>query len=214
MKKITGGIYLVIDPRPGLREILPKLKSALEGGVDVIQLWNNWNPTEDHHSFIFEVCRLSHRYEVPVFLNENWQWLKTFPLDGIHFDVIPEDVNHIRNEIGRPLLMGITCGNNEDQIRWGIENKADYLSFCSMFPSSTSNSCELVDPSIIQVTSERTSIPIYAAGGITLKNTSLVSDLGVNGIAIASGIMKSIDPRIAVQQFKHCFINKNQVKPL
>lgn len=202
---------MVVDPRPGLKEIIPKVKAALEGGINAIQLWNKWEPAMDHKDFISEICKLSHQFEVPVLVNENWQWLKTFPLDGVHFDAMPEDVNYIRREIGKDFLVGITCGNDETRIRWGIVNNVDYISFCSIFPSSTSKSCELVSPEIIQATRERTSIPIYAAGGITFENAPLVLNLGVDGIAIVSEIMKAEDPKLAVNRFKQCFTHK--IKP-
>ena len=210
MKKITGGIYLVVDPMPGLNAIFPKVKAALDGGVDVIQLWNHWNQKDDHKEFIISICNLAHEYDVPVIINENWQWLQELPLDGVHFDKVPENIHQIRKDINRSFLIGITCGNDDDPIQWAIENNLDYISFCSMFPSSTSNSCELVNPAIIQSTRERTSMPIYAAGGITFKNTPLILSLGINGVAIVSGIMKAEDPKLAAYQFKQCLVPKNQ----
>jgi len=201
----------VVDPMPGLSVVLPKVKAALEGGVDVIQLWNHWNDQEDLEEFIVSICKLAHDYNVPVLINENWQWLQSYPLDGVHFDSIPENINHIRNAINRPIIMGITCGNDEDQIRWAIETKMDYLSFCSMFPSSTSNSCELVNPEIIQATREQTSVPIFAAGGITFENTSLALNLGINGVAIVNAIMNATDPKEASQKFKQSINSNNQI---
>ncbi|NBC66501.1 MAG: thiamine phosphate synthase, partial [Bacteroidetes bacterium] len=41
-KKITGGIYLVLDPSINKTELLERLKQALDGGVDTVQIWNHW----------------------------------------------------------------------------------------------------------------------------------------------------------------------------
>jgi thiamine-phosphate pyrophosphorylase len=202
MKKITGGLYLVVDPMPGLQITLPKVKAALEGGVDVIQLWNHWNPAESPGEFIFQVCALSHHYKVPVIIHEKWQWMKQLSLDGVHFDSISKDFAQIKKQIGRPFLAGITCGNDEARIRWAIENKLDYISFCSMFPSSISNQCELVRPELIQQTRALTDMPIYVAGGITCDNVSSLIPYGISGVAVVSGVMKAEDPKIAAQEFK------------
>lgn len=207
-RKINGGLYLVVDPMPGLKEVLPKVNAALEGGVDSIQLWNHWNPNEDYEKFVLEICSLAHNHDVPVLINENWQWMKTLPLDGVHFDTIPLNVNQIKKEITRSFLIGITCSNDEDKINWAIENKIDYLSFCSVFPSSTSNSCELVRPETIQATRDQTNMLLYAAGGITFDNTSQLLDLGINGIAIVSGIMKAENPYLATRKFKQKLSDK------
>lgn len=211
MREVKGGLYLVVDPMPGLNDVLPKVKAALEGGVDVIQLWNHWNSENDHACFILEICRLAHDHHVPVIVNENWTWLKTLPLDGVHFDSIPDDIEQIKKEIDRPFLVGLTCGNDVDGIQWAIENKIDYISFCSMFPSSTSNSCELVNPEFVRQTRARTTIPIYVAGGITLGNAPSLLNLGINGIAIVSGIMKAPDPKLAAYQFKQKILSGSQV---
>jgi thiamine-phosphate pyrophosphorylase len=208
MKQINGGLYLVVDPMPGLQIVLPKIKAALDGGVDVIQLWNHWNGEGPHQKFIVEVCNCAHQYDVPVLVNEHWEWLQTLPLDGIHFNTIPKNFDQIKKVVNRPLLMGITCGNTMAEIRWAIDNNLDYISFCSVFHSSTANSCELVQPDIIKQTRSLTDMPIYGAGGITYDNISTLLSLGINGVAIVSGIMKAEDPEFAAKKFKHCLTNK------
>lgn len=210
VRKISGGLYLVIDPMPGLKILLPKVKEALNGGVDVIQLWNHWNP-EPEEEFILEICHLAHRHNVPVLINENWEYLQLFPLDGIHFDLPPKDFNFIKQNINRPFLAGITCGNDQEVFHWAIKNQLDYISFCSMFPSLTSNSCELVRPELVKQVRALTDMSIYAAGGITLDNIFSLLPLGINGIAVASGILKADDPKNASRKFKQHFTNKPQV---
>jgi thiamine-phosphate pyrophosphorylase len=201
-RKIEGGVYLVIDPMPGLQEIFPKVKSALEGGVDVIQLWDHWNPEHPSGVFISAICDLAHQHNVPVVINKHWQLLETFPLDGVHFDEIPSDLNWIRQQIRRQFLVGITCGNDQARIDWAISNNLDYISFCSMFSSSTANSCELVRHDLVRQVRPTTDMPIFVAGGITVDNLSSLISLGINGVAVVSGIMKADNPKIAANKFK------------
>jgi thiamine-phosphate pyrophosphorylase len=201
-RKITGGLYLVVDPKPGIDDILPKVKAALEGGVNVLQLWNNWKHIPAPIEFITEICDLAHRYNVPVLINENWQWLTLLPLDGIHFDRVPENWNEIKEKIKHPFLTGLTCGNDEATIKWAIQNHLDYISFCSMFPSSTANSCELIKPDTISNTRIVTDMPIFVAGGITRETIPQLFSLGINGVAVVSAIMKAEDPEMAAREFK------------
>jgi thiamine-phosphate pyrophosphorylase len=208
MKEIKRKLYLVVDPMPGLRATLPKIKAALDGGVDIIQLWDHWGKHEPHEQFILKVCTLAQDYQVPVLVNEHWQWLQTLPLDGVHFDGIPNDFDRIKKAIIRPVIIGITCGNDMTPIRWAIDNKLDYISFCSMFSSSTANSCDLVQPGIIKQTRALTRMPIYAAGGITCNNLAALLPLGINGVAIVSGIMKAENPELAAKNFRHGLTDK------
>lgn len=204
-RKIEGGLYLVVDPAPGLEKILPKIEAALEGGVDVIQLWDHWDPVRSQEKFVVSVCDLAHRYQVPVLINNRWRWLETSPLDGVHFDDIPEDLNQIREQVGRPFLVGITCGNDRARISWAIDTKADYISFCSMFPSATSISCELVRHDVVKAVRALTRMPIFVSGGITFDNLPSLMALGISGVAIVSGIMKSEDPKLAAGKYKQFF---------
>jgi thiamine-phosphate pyrophosphorylase len=198
-KQITGGLYLVIDPSPGLSVVLPKVEAALQGGVTILQIWNHWAAGQDRTQFIESVCALANRYEVPVLIHEAWDWLKKIPLlDGVHFDVIPEDFADIQRAVDRRFITGITCGNDEARIAWGLEH-ADYISFCSMF--STSATCEIVNPSVVRATRNRTSKLIFAAGGIAENNIQQVLALGVDGIAMISAIMKAEDPTEASRKY-------------
>lgn len=200
--KWNGSLYLIVDPVPGLKLVLPKIKDALDGGVDIIQIWDHWNTQHPAEEFIIKVCSLAHDFGVPVIINTHWEWLENLPLDGVHFDEIPGNLTAIKKKIRRPFYVGITCGNSRDQIDWAIENGADYISFCSMFPSSTSNSCDLVDHDVVKRVSASTNIPIFVAGGITPQNLPALFALGINGVAAVSSIMDAPDTKAAAHGFK------------
>jgi thiamine-phosphate pyrophosphorylase len=211
-RKISGGLYLVVDPQPGITHVLPKINAALKGGANIIQIWNNWHKDQSQPKFIKQVCHLAHQFNVPVLINENWALLKTLPLDGVHFDAAPENWNQIKVEIDRPFLSGLTCGNDFSPINWAIKNQFDYISFCSMFPSSTANSCELIKPETVSNARRLTSMPIFVAGGITRETIPKLYALGINGIAIVSAIMKAEDPEIAARNFKELFQNQTSAR--
>lgn len=208
IEEIKGGLYLVVDPMPGMQVIFSKIKSALEGGVDVIQIWDNWNSHSPKEEFILEICNLAHKYNVPVLINNHWKCLETFPLDGVHFDAGVNNLHQIREQIGRQFFVGLTCGNDHIQINWAINNKVDYISFCSMFPSPTSNSCDLVRPDIVKQVRALTNMPIYVSGGVTIDNLPSLINLGINGVAIVSEIMKAENPELAATKFKRFFTNQ------
>lgn len=203
-----GRLYLVIDPMPGIENILPRVKAALAGGIEVIQIWNHWNKGQSTEELILSICTLAKAHQVPVIIHEHWQWLNAFPLDGIHFETVPDNFDHIKNSISRPFLVGLTCGNDEDKIQWAIDNKLDYISFCSMFPSSTANSCELVKPELVKTICDKHVIQVYVAGGVTVENIPSMIQLGVHGVAVVSGIMGAADPKQATALFKQALKQK------
>ena len=202
-KKIKGGLYLVIDPGMPLNELLPKLHQAIEGGVDVLQVWNRWRSNQHKKETVDAICALAHTCQLPVIINEEWELLKTTNLDGVHFNVIPANLDHIRQSVDRPFIYGITCANDLSRVHWAKDNGADYISFCSLFPSASAGSCEIVSRQTVQEARRITTLPIFLAGGISFENLCELSDTGMDGVALISAIMKADDPQIAAQAFKN-----------
>lgn len=204
-KEISGGIYLVLDPSMNKTELLEKLKKALDGGVDVVQIWNHW-PQDFSRSekieLIEEISEVTKNFKVPVLINNDWKLLKETDLDGVHFDEIPKDIEQIKDEIKREFISGITCSNDLEIIQWADENDFDYVSFCSMFPSSSVDSCEIVRPETVQKAREITDLPLFVSGGITLENLSELKDLDFQGIAVISGILSSESPQKSTAEYR------------
>ena len=210
MRRIEGGIYLVVDPSMNEQILLEKIAEAIQGGVDVIQIWNHWNEDVDKHKLVDAICSLAHKQNIPVLINEDWTLLKNTRLDGVHFDTIPNDINSIREEIGCTIYCGITCGNDLATVEWANEHKLDYISFCSMFPSSSAGVCEIVSIDAVKKAKAITTMPIFLAGGISLDNIKELKDTQANGIAVISAIMKADDAAQKTKQFKQQLTLLNQ----
>lgn len=189
-----SGLYLVVDPGIGYDKLFPKLRESLEAGVNVLQLWNHWPArwtNSDRLALIHEVLELTSSFNVPVLINEEWQLLKQCSLDGIHFDTVPNHLDRIKEEIGRDFIVGLTCGNDLKSIQWAEEHELDYISFCSMFPSSSVQTCEIVRPESILEARKITSMPIFLSGGIHPGHIAQLGYLHFQGVAVISGIMNS-----------------------
>ncbi|RXK59922.1 thiamine phosphate synthase [Lacibacter luteus] len=199
--KINNGVYLVVDPSIEQQQLFEHLAAALEQGIAAVQLWDHFPNENAKQEIIPVVCAMCKASAVPVLINNDWQLLKMYPLDGVHFDALPEKLTSIKNEIGRNFLVGVTVNNDLSVVEQAEANKLDYISFCSIFPSSTSNSCELVSFDTIRKARAITAMPIFLAGGIRLDNISKLSELDYNGVAIVSGIMKADDPAAVTKQY-------------
>ncbi len=199
--RINKGIYLVIDPSMEEEILLERIEQALEEKLTALQIWDNFKAEEKINQLVEKICELCHLKDVPVFINNRWHLLTETSLDGVHFDEIPEDITKIRREIGKQFLSGLTCNNDISWVYWAEKNRFDYISFCSIFPSSTSNSCELVDFETIKKAKERSSLPIFLAGGISPGNIKKLKDLDFEGVAVVSGIMNTDNPQEAIQNY-------------
>lgn len=209
-KHITGGLYLVINPALELNILLQKLEAALSGGIDIVQIWNNWPAGLNKLSFISEIASLCRPYNIPLLINQEWSLLiETTDLDGIHFDTFPDMLLTIREAVARDIIIGVTCSGNLETVQLAQENKLDYISFCAMFPSTSAGSCDIVLPETVRLAGEITSLPIFISGGITPENAILLKEkILFDGIAVISGILSANDPEKQARAYQNALTIK------
>lgn len=204
-KKIANGIYLIIDPSEQADKILGKLKQILGKSIAAVQIWDHFqNDIEHYKLLISDIVRLCNEKNVPVIINNRGELLEQFELSGVHYDTqaIAEQNRKYINRVSN-IITGITCNNDLRIVEWARDNHLSYISFCSIFPSSTANNCELVKFETIQKAKSIVDIPIFLAGGIKPENLHLLSTLEYSGIAVVSGIMNSNNPIDAVNQYNN-----------
>jgi len=197
--KPLAGIYLVIDPKQPWESLFQKLQMALEGGINIVQVWNHWpkHTTEDQKlEFIKSVKSLTDAYEVPVLMHDDWQLAQRANMDGVHFDDPPEQLSMIN----LPYI-GITVGNDLERIQWAAANIVSYISFCAIFPSPSVATCDIVDQDKIKQAREIIDCSIFLSGGLTHNNLDQLRDLPFDGIAVISGILNAESPKKAVKDY-------------
>ncbi|UBM60575.1 thiamine phosphate synthase [Marinilongibacter aquaticus] len=206
---MKNGVYLIVDPSMPLDELLVKLEGALRAGLAAVQVWENWQDERVAEIKLKAVKRLCQDFDTPLLINNRWEWVAAFGLDGVHFDEIPEDWEQIKETVESECkMLGLTCNNEMEKIMWAENEGFSYISFCSMFPSKTSNSCELVRPEVVLEAQKLCGIRIFLAGGINPKNKEELSMLNANGLAVISGIMDKEDTYKATLAYKN--ENKNE----
>lgn len=200
--KIQNGIYLIIDPSMNRDILVDILKEIIHEKIAAVQIWDNFKPKENPIPFINKIVQLCHTKNIPVLINNQWELLKQANLDGVHFDKKPDDILQFKNEVKRDIITGITCNNDLSVVRWADKNKLDYISFCSMFPSLTTNSCELVTFDTVKEARKITSLSVFLAGGITPENIEALNELNYSGIAVVSGIIGAEKPLEAFKKYQ------------
>lgn len=204
MNRDLRGIYLVVDPAVKKSILLDKVHQALEGGADILQIWNNWAENiskGEKEILISDILSMAEEVDVPVLINDEWELLKTTGLDGVHFDTVPDDFDQIKKEIGRDFIAGITCGNDLEVVKWADQNDFNYVSFCAMFPSPSVGSCEIVSSETVQKARELTDLPLFLSGGITPEKIRELDGLDFSGVAVISGILNADTPRQQVYHY-------------
>ncbi|MDW8273293.1 MAG: thiamine phosphate synthase [Chitinophagales bacterium] len=202
--EIKKGLYVIVDPSMEAASLLQKLELVVQDEItSAVQIWDHFKDENSVYELVNKIINISHKQNKPVFINNRWELLRECNLDGIHFDAPIENLDDIRKKIGKKFLVGITCGNDLSVVEWAKINKVDYISFCSMFPSSSAGSCELVNFETVRKASAIANIPVFLAGGINPNNLSSLKDLPYYGIAVISGIMNTNETLQQLQLYKH-----------
>lgn len=201
-KKIQSGLYLIVDPAANRDKLLKTLSAIVREKIAAVQVWDNFCPGESPVELIKEILHYCHPQNIPVLVNNQWELLREIELDGVHFDNKQDCILYLKQALNREVITGITCGNDLSVVKWADENGMDYISFCSMFPSSTANSCELVTFDTIRKAKEMTRLPIFLAGGISPFNLHKLDELNYSGIAVVSGIMNAAEPLTELKEYQ------------
>lgn len=202
MKRLNG-VYLVIDPKKAWDSLIHKLESALEGGIQIVQVWNHWSESfgnKEKIKCLSQVKELCAKHDVPVLMHDDWELCLIADLDGVHFDAVPDDYDCVQMQFENKVV-GVTVGNDMDKVRWAEMENLSYISFCSIFPSSSVDTCELVSKANIIKAKTLTDLPIFLAGGIHLDRMHKLKGLDFDGVALISGIMEAADPKQQVQKY-------------
>lgn len=200
-KKISGGVYLVIDPSMKETELLGKLRKLEGVEIAALQVWDNFSSAGDKKELVEKIIEICRAKAIPLLINNDWQLAKATGADGVHFDEIPENLDFVRKKLKEDSLFGLTCNNDLELVRRAVSLELDYISFCSIFPSGTSTSCELVSFDTLKKARAITGLPIFLAGGIRPENIGDLGGVDFEGVAVISGIMGKENPAAATRKY-------------
>jgi thiamine-phosphate pyrophosphorylase len=180
---------------------LARIRAAVHGGVDLVQLRAKGMPTAD-------VVRLARKLKTAlagstalVIVNDDPAAAFAADADGVHLGQQDESVAAARSTLGLGRLIGISTHSIE-QAAAAQRAGADYLGCGAAFATSTKDSIELIGPRAIGAVVARSEIPVFAIGGIKLDNLAELRACGVQRIAVSSSIMEAADPERTARAFR------------
>lgn len=101
---------------------------------------------------------------MPLLMNQDWELAVETGLDGVHFDRLPADFPSIQPQL-KGQYIGLTVTNNLEEVQMAEQNSLSYISFCSVFPSPSVDSCDIVQPESIKKAKEISNMPIFFREG-------------------------------------------------
>ncbi len=191
-------LYLLTPPRGNYLSLLPDLFKA---GVDLVQFRRPRLSDRAALAELKSLLKITRNHSIPVFVNDRPDLALLTGAQGVHLGAEDVDPRMVKQHWPN-LQVGLTQRFDEPLLE-----PADYYGVGPVFsPLSKKLDTEPCGWSGVARLLDRTSLPVYAIGGITYDNINDYPD-GLTGVALISGIWSADNPVRAAARIKRALEN-------
>lgn len=178
------------------------VEEAIKGGVTMLQLREKNCTTREFYDIAVKLKDLLKTYNIPLIISDRIDIALAIDADGVHIDQQDLPYKVARKLLGEDKIIGLTVETFK-QIEEANNLDLDYIAVAPVFYT----------PSIIDAKSAfglkglskavaMSKHPVLAAGGINKYNINDVAKIGISGVAVASSVVSSKDPRTSARELK------------
>jgi thiamine-phosphate pyrophosphorylase len=179
-------------------DFLDAIASALQGGVDIIQLREKSIPDNVIVEIGHKIRTLCDEFGATFIVNDRADIAKIVQADGVHLGYDDISVADAREVLGENAIIGKTT-HHPDDIEKAIKDGADYI---TLGPISLNNKNQnAIDFSIVEWAQDNVKIPTFVTGDINLNNIVELTHNGINKIAVTDQIMYAKIPEQTARSF-------------
>jgi thiamine-phosphate pyrophosphorylase len=188
-------------------EFLDAIASALEGGVDVLQLREKTMPANRIVELGRKIKQLCLQYETTFIVNDRVDIALILEADGVHLGQDDLDVNSAREILGGKCIIGVSTHEPPQALK-AVADGADYIGVGPVFATPTKQGKTPVGLEYVKWACENIDIPFFAIGGIDEENVEQVLNAGAEKIALVRAIINAKSPCQASKNFIETIQNK------
>ncbi|KAF2340053.1 thiamine phosphate synthase [Flavobacterium tistrianum] len=186
---------------------LRNIHQALDAGCNWVQMRFKNQTQKDVFTLAEAVKPLCEEYLANFIVNDDLHLAEQISADGVHLGLTDTKIDEARAILGSTKIIGGTANTFED-IENHVKNGCDYI---GLGPFRFTATKEKLSPilglsgyhEILQkLKKNKIDIPVYAIGGITLRDVSPLMETGIFGIAVSGIITESDEKEKLIQQLK------------
>ena len=198
-------LYFITDSTGFERdEFLRRVRSALEGGVTIIQLREKNRTTREYIELANDVHEITKEFGVPLIIDDRIDVMLATDSEGVHVGAEDMPVAKARELIGKDKILGATAKTVEAATK-AYRDGADYLGVGAIYPTTTKVKTVLTSTETLDAITKAVPIPVNAIGGLNSENIGILRGINIAGVCAVSAIMKSVCPRTAALDLKNAF---------
>ncbi len=186
-------LYAVTDRMwTGRQTLYEQVEDALRGGATCVQLREKELDDETFLKEALELKELCHKYNVPLFINDNVDIAIKCGADGIHVGQEDMAAGKVRTLVGEDMMIGVSV-HTVEEAEEAVRNGADCLGVGAIFSTSTKLDVDVLSMQTVYDICHAVDIPVVAIGGLNKNNIAKLSGTGVDGVALVSAIFGAED---------------------
>ncbi len=195
-------LYLVTNSDKFKTEdaFLDAVASALEGGVDIVQLREKSMPANKVLELGRKIKQLCLQYDATFIINDRIDIAALLEADGVHLGQDDLDVKSAREILGVNAIVGISTHEPKQALK-AVEDGADYIGVGPVFATPTKQGRIPVGLEYVKWVAENIEIPAFAIGGIDLDNCEQVVAAGMKKISVVRAIINAQSPQKSAEKF-------------
>ena len=185
-------------------EFLRRVRSALEGGVTILQLREKNRTTREYIELAKEVHEITREFDIPLIIDDRVDVMLASGCEGVHVGAEDMPVATARKLIGKDRILGATAKTVEAAVK-AYEDGADYLGVGAIYPTTTKVKTVLTSTETLDAITKAVPIPVNAIGGLNRDNLGVLKGIDIAGICAVSAVMKADCPKTAAEELKSAF---------
>lgn len=191
MNNIDFTLYLIADTESIQKNLIPSVQKAIDGGVKAVQLRGKNLSAREVLRIGEKLRKITDERSVKLFVNDRIDVAMALDVDGVHLGQGSLPVASVRKISGGRFIIGVSA-HNLTEAREAEAGGADFVTFGPVFktPSKLAFGPPVGLRKLANVTRE-IKIPLFAIGGIKLKDVKRVVENGARGVAVISAILGS-----------------------
>ena len=203
--KYDTALYFITDSTGFEKdEFLSRVRSALEGGVTIVQLREKNRTTREYVELAEAVHVLTKEFGVPLIIDDRIDVMLAVDAEGVHVGAEDMPVAAARKLIGNDKILGATAKTVETATK-AYNDGADYLGVGAIYPTTTKVKTVLTSTETLDAITKAVPIPVNAIGGLNKTNLGVLKGIDIAGVCAVSAIMKADSPKTAAEELRQAF---------
>ncbi len=194
------GLYFITDRRLSKKNVIDNAKSAIKGGVRIMQYREKDMPTKQIIEEASKIRKLCRENNVLFLINDRIDIALAVDADGVHLSQEDMPYKLARKLLGKNKIIGLSAHT----VKEALHNQkigADYTSIGPIFYTKTKKIAKPIGLKPIMELKNRLKIPFVAIGGINESNIDDVLKTGAKNIAMISAIVAKEDVKKSIRKF-------------